>query len=74
MISRYFVIGLAFAVAIYRMAQGAWVEAAGLVALGAGLVVLRLADRRPAMKPLAYACFLLTALAIGVVLIRLHRA
>jgi len=71
-ISRYFVIGLAFAVAMYRASQGAWVEASGLVGLGAGLVVLRLAARRPAIKPLAYVCFLVTALAIGVVLVRQH--
>ena len=72
MISRYFVIGLAFAVALYRASQGAWIESGGLLGLGSGLVVLRLADRRPGIKPLAYVCFLVTALAIGVVLVRQH--
>ena len=70
MISRYLVIALAFGAAAYRLSQGAWVEAAGLVALGAGLVILKLAATRPRIKPVAYASFLITAVAIGVVLAR----
>lgn len=70
MITRYFVIALAFAAAVYRASQGAWVEAIGLIGLGAGLVVLKLATTRPALRPLAYAAFLVTAATIAVVLIR----
>ncbi len=70
MISRYFVILLAFVAAAYRLAQGAFIEATGLSALGAGLVILKLAAGRPALKPLAYLAFLVTALSMGVVLIR----
>ena len=73
MISRYFVIALAFGVAMFRASQGAWIESTGLFGLGAGLVVLRLADRRPGIKRLAYLCFLVTAVAIGLVLLRQYR-
>jgi hypothetical protein len=74
MISRYLVIALAFGVALYRASQGAWIESSGLFALGAGLVVLRLAETRPAIKPVAYGCFLGTAFAIGVVLLRRYQS
>ncbi len=70
MISRYVVIALAFAAAGLRVSQGAWVEAAGLAGLGAGLALLKLAAVRPAVKPAAYVAFLITALSILVVLIR----
>jgi hypothetical protein len=69
-ISRYLVILLAAGAAVMRATQGAWVEAAGLASLTAGLVLLRLAGTRPALKPLAYLAFLVTALAIAVMLIR----
>jgi Na+/phosphate symporter len=69
-ISRYFVIALAFGAAVYRASQGAWVEATGLIGLGAGLVVLKLATTRPALRPLAYLAFLVTAAAITAVLLR----
>jgi hypothetical protein len=69
-ISRYLVILLAFVAAGIRAAQGAWVETTGLAALGTGLVILKLASTRPALKPLAWLAFLVTALAIGTVLIR----
>jgi hypothetical protein len=69
-ISRYIVIALAFIAAAYRFAQGAFVEGTGLAALGAGLVLLKLAAGRPALKPLAYLAFVVTALSMAVVLIR----
>ena len=71
MISRYLVIALAFIAAGFRASQGAWVEAAGLAGLGAGLTALKLAAQRPSLKPLAYVGFLVTALSIAIVLIRL---
>jgi hypothetical protein len=67
-ISRYLVIALAFIAGAMRIAQGAWVEAAGLFGLGAGLAILRLA--RPALRPVAYVAFLITALSIVIVLLR----
>lgn len=70
MISRYLLIALAFGVGVYRAAQGAWLAAAGLFALGGGLVVLRLAGKRPALKPVAYLCFALTAVAIVLTLVQ----
>jgi len=69
-ISRYVVITLALGAAAYRVTQGAWVEATGLGALGAGLLLLRLAYARPALKPLAWASFGVTACALGIVLLR----
>ena len=70
MISRYLVIALAFIAGAMRVYQGAWVEAAGLFGLGAGLAILKLAGSRPALKPAAYFFLLVTALSIAVVLIR----
>jgi hypothetical protein len=69
-ISRYFVIFLAFLAAGLRAAQGGIVEAIGLAGLGGGLVVLKLAARRPALKPIAWIGFLAAAVSIGIVLIR----
>jgi len=69
-ISRPLVILLAFGAAIYRLTQAAWIEAAGLAGLGSGLVLLGLAARRPALRPLAWLAFLLTAGSIIAVLIR----
>jgi hypothetical protein len=69
-ISRYFVIVLAIAAGAYRASQGAWVEATGLMGLGAGLVALKLSATRPALRPVGYLAFVVTALAIGVVLVR----
>lgn len=70
MISRYLVIGLAFLAAGLRAAQGGVVEAVGLAGLGFGLAILKLAERRPALKPIAYVGFLATAVSIAIVLIR----
>lgn len=70
MISRYIVILLAAGAAVMRAAQGAWVEATGLASLAAGLAALRLASTRPSLKRLAYLAFLVTALAVVVMIIR----
>jgi len=69
-VSRYTVIVLAFIAAAMRASQGAWIESSGLASLGAGLVCLRLAADRPALKPVAIALFVTTALSIAVVVIR----
>jgi hypothetical protein len=69
-ISRTLVIVLAFGAALYRAVQGAWVEAAGMASLGAGLVVFGASARRPGLRPLAWMAFLLTAASILVVLLR----
>ena len=70
MISRYLVIVLAFVAGAMRVTQGAWIEAAGLFGLGAGLAVLKIAGARREPRPVAYACFGVTALAIVVALVR----
>jgi hypothetical protein len=69
-ISRYFVIALAFAAGAYRASQGAWVEATGLMGLSAGLVALKLSATRPVLRPVAYVAFVVTTFAVGVVLVR----
>jgi hypothetical protein len=68
-ISRYFVIVLAVAAAVLRARDHAWVETIGLGALAVGLTCLRLADtrRQPALKRVAWFCFALTLIAMGVV-------
>lgn len=70
MVSRFLLIVLAFGVGLYRASQGAWLAAAGLFALGGGLVVLKLAEKRPALRPLAYVLFGGTAVSIVVILIQ----
>jgi hypothetical protein len=67
LISRTLIILMAFGAAAYRAAGGAWVEAGGLAALGAGLLVLRVL---PGQRWLAVLAFALTALSIVVVLMR----
>jgi hypothetical protein len=69
-ISRVLVIVLAFIVAGVQARAGAWVEAAGLAALGAGLIVLHLAETRPRVKPLAWLAFAVTVAAMVVVALR----
>jgi len=69
-VSRFTVIALAFIAAVMRASQGAWIEATGLAGLGAGLVCLKFAKDRPALKPVAIALFVVTGLSIAVVLIR----
>ncbi len=70
MISRSFVIVLALGAAIYRATQAAWIEALGLAALGGGLILLTLAARRPALRPVAWAAFAVTAATMIAVLAR----
>ncbi len=70
MISRYVVITLAFGAAVYRLSQGAWVEAGGLLALGAGLIALTLSARKPAARRVAFVAFGVTALAVVIMVVR----
>jgi hypothetical protein len=69
-VSRYFLIVLAIGVGIYRATQGAWLASGGLLAMGLGLVVLKLAERMPRLRPLAYICFLATVASIAVILVQ----
>lgn len=75
MFTRYLVIVLAFGVAVLQATRGHAVEAAGLVGLGTGLILLRLANpsplrpgeaavTRPALRWLAWVCFAITAAAV----------
>jgi hypothetical protein len=59
-------IGAAFVLAVYRVSQGAYVPAAGLAALAAGLMLLDLANRRrrPFLKYVAWFAFALTGLSV----------
>ena len=63
-VSRYFAIVAAFGVACYQAARGNWFEVAGLAGLGTGLILLILAPRRPALRWLAWACFIVTLAAV----------
>jgi hypothetical protein len=69
-ISRYLVIVLSFAAAALQISRGAWLEAVGLIALGGGLVLLKLAADRPALRRAAWASFAVTALVMAVVFAR----
>jgi len=69
-ISRPLVILLAFIAAAMRGSQGAWPETIGLAALGTGLLILRVAETKPALKPYAWLCFLLTGAAVVMVFMR----
>ena len=66
MFTRYLAIMAAFGASVFRASQGAWVEAAGLLGLGSGLVMLKVAERRPAIKPLAYIAFAVTAISVAI--------
>jgi hypothetical protein len=70
MISRYLLIVLTIGVGLYRASQGAWLAASGLFAMGAGLIVLKLAERRPPLRRVAYLCFAATALTILIILVQ----
>ena len=70
MISRYLLIALAFGAGVYRAMQGAWLTSAGLLALGGGLVILRVSQRQPALKRVAYLCFAVTAATLVTVLMQ----
>jgi hypothetical protein len=69
-ISRFILTILVFGIGLMRAAQGAWLAAAGLFAMGIGLLILKAAERRPAIKPFAYVCFAGTAAAIVTLLIQ----
>ena len=70
MISRYLVIALALIAAGFKAAQGAFVETIGLGSLALGLIILKAAETRPGLKQIAWLSFLVTAIAIGTVLMR----
>jgi hypothetical protein len=71
-ISRPFLIVAAFGMAVYRLSQGVTVEASGLAGLGAGLVCLQLAAKRPHLRWAAWAFFGVTAAACLVVYLRMR--
>ena len=70
--SRYIAIVMAFGVAIFQATRSHWVEVAGLLGLGFGLILLLLAapspDKnraaRPSLRWTALVCFLVTAAAV----------
>lgn len=75
MFSRYLVIVLSFAVAIFQATRGNWVEVAGLLGLACGLILLLLSapqpehaqvprPPRPTLRWLAWSCFLVTVAAM----------
>ncbi len=70
MISRPLIIILALGAAGYRVTTGAYLEAGGLVAMALGLTFLHMAQKKPAFKSAAIACFAITAGVIGYVLYR----
>lgn len=71
-ISRYFVIALALGLAVVKARTRAWPETIGLASLGIGLICLRLADTRqqPVLKRVAWLCFAITLLGVGMVVQR----
>jgi hypothetical protein len=71
-ISRYLVIALAVGATIMRLGQQAWIEAAGLGALAAGLIVLQVSGSRPALRPVAWVAFTITAVVMAVVFVRMQ--
>jgi len=70
MISRPLIILLALVAAVFRAQQQAWTEAVGLAALGAGLLILRAAETRPALRQYAYLSFFITAMSVITVFYR----
>ena len=72
MFSRYLVILLALVAAIIRAEQGEWLAAAGLAFLALGLAMLKLAAAKPALKPVAYVSFVVTAVTMLIVLVRMR--
>ncbi len=69
MLSRYFVIALSAVMAVWRARNHAWAEAIGLGSLAIGLTSLRLADTRqqPLLKGVAWFCFAVTLVVMGIV-------
>jgi len=72
-ISRPLVIALAFIIAVVQASRGAWVESAGLVGLGTGLLILRAWGREPRRRWLAWVAFSATAIAMLAVALRMRR-
>ncbi|MEO8482635.1 MAG: hypothetical protein ABI634_10525 [Acidobacteriota bacterium] len=72
MISRVIVITLAFIVAAVQASRGAWMESAGLVGLGTGLLMLRVWGAQPRRRWLAWVAFSVTAVAMVVVALRMR--
>jgi hypothetical protein len=70
-LSRYLLIALAFGAAGLRISQGAWVEATGLGSLALGLVALQLSRSVPQFRVVAWALFAITAVAMGIVFVRM---
>lgn len=71
-VSRTLVIVLALGAMAMRIGQQAWVEAAGLGALAAGLMALQLSASRPALRPVAWVAFSITIAAMGIVFVRMR--
>jgi hypothetical protein len=69
-ISRYLVIALAVVAAAFQLSRGAWLEAAGLIALAFGLICLKLSATRPSFRRTAYLSFAVTVVAMAVVFAR----
>jgi hypothetical protein len=72
MFSRVLVIVLAFVVAALQVWRGAMIEASGLLGLGTGLLILRLAGRHSPLRQLAWLGFAVTAAAVVLVLMRMR--
>lgn len=72
MISRALVIILAFVAAGMRLQQAAWIEAAGLAALGGGLLILRVTARGSPWRRAAIPLFVVTALSMIASFVRLR--
>lgn len=68
--TRYVLIVLALALGVYRLSQGAWIPSTGLLTLAAGLIALKVAERRPSLRPIAYICFAGAFVTIVVVLVQ----
>jgi hypothetical protein len=72
-ISRYLIIILALGATMLQVSRGAWIQATGLAALALGLVIIQfLAPRRPALKPLAWLAFGVTAATMVIVWMRMR--
>jgi hypothetical protein len=72
-VSRALVIVLALGAMAMRIGQQAWIEAAGLGALAAGLIALQLSAGRPSLRPLAWVAFSVTIVAMGIVFVRMQK-
>jgi hypothetical protein len=69
-ISRVLVILLAFIAAGFQAGQGGYIQAVGLFGLGTGLIILKFAATRPTLRPLAWASFAVTIIAMAIVFFR----